>query len=45
MQELDEDTVLRARIVLDTSGAVEAGDLDIPIKSGALKKESICGMY
>jgi len=42
-QELDEATVLQAKIVLDTPGAVEAGDLHIPITNGSLDKNTICG--
>jgi len=42
-QEIDEATILRAKIVLDTPAAVEAGDLHIPLTKGTLNKDSISG--
>jgi alanine dehydrogenase len=45
MREVDDDAVRRARVYVDTrAGATkEAGDIVQPLKSGALKKESIHG--
>jgi alanine dehydrogenase len=45
MREADDDAVRRARVYVDTrAGATkEAGDIVQPLKSGALKKESIHG--
>lgn len=39
MQELDETTVSRAKIVLDTVHALDAGDLQIPLKSQKIEKD------
>jgi alanine dehydrogenase len=45
MREADDDAIKKARVYVDTrSGATkEAGDIVQPLKSGALKKESIHG--
>jgi ornithine cyclodeaminase len=45
MREADDDAVKKARVYVDTrAGATkEAGDIVQPLKSGALKKESIHG--
>src|SRR3954470_14991471 len=45
MREADDDAIKRARVYVDTrAGALkEAGDIVQPLKSGALKKESIHG--
>ncbi len=45
MREADDDAVRKARVYVDTrAGATkEAGDIVQPLKSGALKKESIRG--
>lgn len=45
MRETDDETIVRARIVVDTyEGCLsEAGDLLIPMNEGKLKKESILG--
>ena len=45
MREADDDAIRRARVYVDTrAGATkEAGDIVQPLKSGALKKESIHG--
>jgi alanine dehydrogenase len=45
MREVDEETILKATIVMDTyEGCLsEAGDLLIPIEGGKLKKEAIHG--
>lgn len=45
MREVDDETILRAKIVVDTyEGCLsEAGDLLIPMGEGKLKKESIHG--
>jgi len=39
-QELDEETVKRAKILLDTWLATEAGDIHVPLKNGVITKES-----
>src|SRR4051794_8349295 len=45
MREADDDAIKRARVYVDTrAGALkEAGDIVQPLKSGALKKDSIHG--
>lgn len=45
MREIDEETVLRSKIIVDTfEGCLsEAGDLLIPMGEGKLKRESIYG--
>jgi ornithine cyclodeaminase/alanine dehydrogenase-like protein (mu-crystallin family) len=45
MREIDEGTILKAIIVVDTyEGCLsEAGDILIPIQEGKLKKEAIRG--
>ncbi len=45
MREVDEETILRSKIVVDTfEGCLsEAGDLLIPMAEGKLKRESIYG--
>lgn len=45
MREVDDETILRSKIVVDTfEGCLsEAGDLLIPMGEGKLKKEAICG--
>jgi len=45
MRELDDITIKKARIVVDTyEGCLaEAGDLLIPIKNGVISKEDILG--
>ena len=44
MREADDDAVRRARVYIDTEGALkESGDLIGPIQSGALTEEGIAG--
>ncbi|MDE0421776.1 MAG: ornithine cyclodeaminase family protein [Gammaproteobacteria bacterium] len=44
MREADDDAVQRARVYIDTGGALEeSGDLIEPIRSGALTAERIAG--
>ena len=44
MREADDDAVRRARVFIDTEGALkESGDLIGPIQSGALTEEGIAG--
>ena len=44
MREADDDAVRRARVYIDTDGALkESGDLIGPIRSGALTEEEIAG--
>ncbi len=44
MREADDDAVSRARVYIDTDGALkESGDLIDPIASGALSEERIAG--
>jgi ornithine cyclodeaminase/alanine dehydrogenase-like protein (mu-crystallin family) len=45
MQEVDEETVRRSRIFVDSVEACleEAGDIVIPLKKGSLQKEDILG--
>lgn len=44
MREADDDAVRRARVYIDTGGALkESGDLIEPIRSGALAAERIAG--
>ncbi|MBM4278002.1 MAG: ornithine cyclodeaminase [Deltaproteobacteria bacterium] len=45
MREVDDETILRSKIVVDTfEGCLsEAGDLLIPMGEGKLKKEAVCG--
>lgn len=44
MREADDDAVRRARVYIDTEGALkESGDLIGPIRSGALTEEEIVG--
>ena len=44
MREADDDAVRRARVYIDTDGALkESGDLIGPLRSGALTEEEIAG--
>ena len=44
MREADDDAVRRARVYIDTDGALkESGDLIAPVQSGALTEEQIAG--
>ncbi|KAL6076884.1 Ornithine cyclodeaminase [Balamuthia mandrillaris] len=45
MQELDEETVKRAKVVADDRGAVlaEAGDVIVPIQRGLITEEHVLG--
>ena len=44
MREADDDAVSRARVYIDTDGALkESGDLIAPIQSGVLTEEGIAG--
>jgi len=43
MQEIDEDTVLQSHIILDSSGAKSAGDINVPLTNGTLDESRILG--
>ena len=44
MREADDDAVRRARVYIDTEGALEeSGDLIDPLRSGALSRDRIAG--